>query len=449
MHLALFCPNYTGHYNPMFTLGRALQRRGHRVTQVGLPPTQRPAEAAGLGFLPIGADEPDPDRLPRLERRLAELQGVAALIHTGIIFDINAAIALRDLPGVLERGKFDAVLIDQISPAVPVCDALSLPYGVVCNALAMHPDPAVPPGVTSWVPTRDLWSRLRNRLTNWILDLGTLPIALRMRAFCRAHKLPRWTFARNMRAGLVQVAQQPAFFDFPREQLPDHFHYTGPWHEPGRDVHVSFPWERLDGRPIVYASLGTVQNRAQTLLEAIARACRGMNVQLVLTLGGASALSLDGAAPDGAIVVPYAPQLELIRRAAAVITHAGLNTSLETLAAGLPMVAIPLANDQPGNARRLASLGAAELVPPEKATPTRLHKALQAILTRSEYRLAARRYQAKLRDCPTVDETARLVEWPLLHRERLTRTRAVELGLARSSQLSVVSSQSEGLLTDN
>jgi len=48
------------------------------------------------------------------------------------------------------------------------------------------------------------------------------------------------------------------------------------------------------------------------------------------------------------IVVEFAPQLELLKRAALCITHAGLNTALECLSNGLPMVAIPITNDQPG-----------------------------------------------------------------------------------------------------
>ncbi|MFZ0710133.1 MAG: glycosyltransferase, partial [Terrimicrobiaceae bacterium] len=61
------------------------------------------------------------------------------------------------------------------------------------------------------------------------------------------------------------------------------------------------------------------------------------------------------------IVVPFAPQLELLRRAALTITHAGLNTALESLNQGVPMVAIPIPNDQPEVASRLEWLGGAKV----------------------------------------------------------------------------------------
>ena len=52
-----------------------------------------------------------------------------------------------------------------------------------------------------------------------------------------------------------------AFFDYPRERLPDNFHYTGPWHSVDFGDNLDFPWEKLDGRPLIYASMGTLQNR--------------------------------------------------------------------------------------------------------------------------------------------------------------------------------------------
>lgn len=56
-HLGLICPELSGHLNPMTTLGRELQQRGHRVTVVARPDARRKAEAAGLGFAAIGERE--------------------------------------------------------------------------------------------------------------------------------------------------------------------------------------------------------------------------------------------------------------------------------------------------------------------------------------------------------------------------------------------------------
>jgi hypothetical protein len=80
---------------------------------------------------------------------------------------------------------------------------------------------------------------------------------------------------------------QPAAckFNFPRRELPASFHYTGPFIDPEARPEAPFPWEQLDGRPLVYASLGTLQNGLSAVFRIIAEACAPLGVQLVLGLG--------------------------------------------------------------------------------------------------------------------------------------------------------------------
>ena len=121
---------------------------------------------------------------------------------------------------------------------------------------------------------------------------------------------PIWFIAiGDAHSRLAQIAQQPALFDFPRERLPNNFHYTGPWHAIESADKMEFPWEKLDGRPLIYASMGTLQNRQQPIFQAIATACAGLDAQLVMSLGSHDQ-RLDLKLPEAAIVVPFAPQLD-------------------------------------------------------------------------------------------------------------------------------------------
>jgi MGT family glycosyltransferase len=421
MHLALLCPDLTGHLNPMMTLGRVLRRRGHRVSLAGLPESRPKAEAAELEFVALGEAEHKAGVLAAGKEKLGRLHGFAALRFTGEMLRLGAAITLRDAPDALRRAKVDGVLADQVSAGSAVAEALGLPWAVICNALALHQEPAVPPPVTSW-PLRKHWLyRIRNRLGNTILNVAAEPVRKEVNGFRIGHGLKPIRPADLDDDGLIQVAQQPGFFDFPRERLPEHFHFTGPWFEPDRDAAIRFPWERLDGRPLVYASLGTLQNRLHAIFAAIAAACANLDVQLVLSLGRPDAALESGIpAPPGAVIVPFAPQLELLRRAAAVITHAGLNTTLESLSHGVPMVAIPMTNDQPGVARRAAWLGAAEIVFPRHATSARIQAALERILREPGFRESARRCRELLEQSPGAEEAAMLVERALASGLRVT-----------------------------
>src|SRR6476646_3982474 len=92
-------------------------------------------------------------------------------------------------------------------------------------------------------------------------------------------------------------------------------------------VDVDFPWQRLTGEPLIYASMGTLQNGLESVFRAVVEAAaRHRNVQLVLSIGGCLDLDQIGPLPGNAVVVRHAPQLELLKRASVCITHAGLNT---------------------------------------------------------------------------------------------------------------------------
>ena len=82
----------------------------------------------------------------------------------------------------------------------------------------------------------------------------------------------------------------------------------------------------------------------------------------MISLGGGLSPAALGPLAGDPLVVHFAPQLEILTRAALVITHAGLNTVLESLSEGVPLVALPLGNDQPGVAARLKARGACVVV---------------------------------------------------------------------------------------
>ncbi len=224
---------------------------------------------------------------------------------------------------------------------------------------------------------------------------------------------------------LVQVAQQPAFLDFPRRHLPDHFHYTGPWAERGDGADGAVPWDRLDGHPLIYASLGTLQNRMAHVFRIIAEACSGLEAQLVLALGRQGAPAPENL-PGDPIVVGYAPQGALLRRASLVITQGGLNTTLESLSEGLPMVVVPIANDQPGIAARVAHRGGGEFIPVRRLTAPKLREAVRRGLATPGYRERSAKFAGDLRRANGQAEAAALIETAFTSRQRVTQVRRRE-----------------------
>jgi MGT family glycosyltransferase len=219
--------------------------------------------------------------------------------------------------------------------------------------------------------------------------------------------LGQWTDALST---LAQVAQLPAALEFEIDHRHPLLHYTGPFVDAEQRPRIAFEWDRLDGRPLVYASLGTLQNGKEEIFRTIADACAGLSVQLVISLGGGIDPDRLGALNGDPLVVKYAPQLEIVKRATVVITHAGINTALESLAEGVPLVCIPIGNDQPGVAARVAMRGAGVVVPWRRLTAKRLRSAVRTVLEDESYRRAARRVQASMLQIDGLNRAADIIE---------------------------------------
>jgi UDP:flavonoid glycosyltransferase YjiC (YdhE family) len=110
------------------------------------------------------------------------------------------------------------------------------------------------------------------------------------------------------------------------------------------------------------------------------------------------------------LVTKYAPQLELLKLAKIVITHGGSNTVFEALMEGKPMVAIPLAHDQPAVAARLARLKIAEVLPVMRLSAKRIRKAVTKLLSDPSYLDAAVDMQTKLQSLRGLERAVEVIE---------------------------------------
>src|SRR5262245_32428333 len=158
-------------------------------------------------------------------------------------------------------------------------------------------------------------------------------------------------------------------------------------------------WERLTREPLIYASMGTILNGRVDVFRAIlAAVTKNKNLQLVLSIGDQIDPEQIGPIPKNAIVVKRAPQLELLKQATACITHAGLNTVLESLVQGVPQLAIPVTYDQPGVAARIAHNKTGAVTSLDKLTADHLAFLLNEVLTDPTYRENARKLQEAIRE---------------------------------------------------
>jgi MGT family glycosyltransferase len=377
-------------------LAKAMQERGHEIVFFNVVDRQRTITERGLGFVPYGLEEYPAGSLAGIFEKIGRLKGVEAFQYFIERMLTQAKAVFRDLPELIARHNIEALVIDQLFPGGgTLAQHLRLPYASLANALAVNFERGVPPPTLSWdyedssaaeAKNHAGWNQIRQAFTAW-------------REFDNAQRVlwglePYNDLLEDSFSPLAQIANQPSVFDFPRKSLPSTFHYGGPLlHPEGREP-LAFPWEKLDGRPLIYASMGTLQNGLGWTFRTILEACAGLDAQLALSLGGSVLSSAElGEIPANAIVVPYAPQTQVLERAALCITHAGLNTALESLANGVPMVAIPVTNDQPGVAARIRYTQTGEVVPLDQLTAESLRAAVTKVLSNSSYRERAQTLQ--------------------------------------------------------
>jgi MGT family glycosyltransferase len=223
-----------------------------------------------------------------------------------------------------------------------------------------------------------------------------------------------WSDPAATASKVAVITQTPKEFDFPGIPWPAEFHYAGPFHDDEGREPVPFPWEKLTGKPLIYASLGTLVNGLsdvyQHILEAVAPL---QDVQVVLSVGKNIHSENLGPIPSNTIVVRSAPQIELLKRASLCITHAGMNTTLESLGQGVPMVAIPIGYDQPGIAARIAYHGAGELIEVDELTTDRLRALIKNVLRNPRYRERADYFRKVIAKTHGLDVAADVIEQAL------------------------------------
>jgi zeaxanthin glucosyltransferase len=402
-----------GHAYPMSSLARRLKSRGHDVVAIGTPDAAPLLRAAELPFVPYcekaypaGSDRERYNQLSRLEG-----QEALEFTHRTIAEILQAAF--DDFPRALREAGADALVLDGVMVELGLVPMhLGMPYVHVSNSLHYDFSGHTPLFAFDWPheTTPEAFARNKEGVRSFLKMLE------RNRFIARgyAERVGLDFDWNDPLAGISRLAwltQTPKEFDFPSSHWPPQFHHTGPFHDGSGRSDPDFPWDRLTGEPLIYASMGTLQNGLEGVFSTIAQAVgERAGMQLVLSIGPILDPQQIKSLPANAIVVDRAPQIELLKRSALCITHAGLNTTLESLTQGVPLVAIPITNDQPGVAARIAYTKTGTCVPLKELTVPRLTFLIDEVLRNSEYPGNANRLRQAIANTNGLEKAVDLLE---------------------------------------
>ena len=403
MKLGFICLGLPGHLNPMTTLARQLQARNHEVVFL------YSSGAAGLPFVRGPEKDHINENLPELSKK----QGEDALQPSFRTVLTQTEAILKSLPAIVQENGIDALIIDIVQFYAEL-GALQLGTPYVHVSTGVHHDYSgyTPLCLYGWPHETTPAALARNRegVAKWANLLESINGGIKAHAESLGLKID-WNDLSSTLSPFASITQVPRAFDFEGSHWPSQFHHTGPFHNGKGREKVDFPWERLTGEPLIYASMGTILNgQVDVFRTIVAAVAKTKNLQLVLSIGDQVDPKQIGPVPNNAIIAKRVPQLELLKQTTVCITHAGLNTVLESLAQGVPQLAIPITYDQPGVAARIAHQKTGAVTSLAGLTADHLAFILEEVLTNPAYRENARKLQKAIIEANGLSVAADLIE---------------------------------------
>jgi MGT family glycosyltransferase len=383
-----------GNTPPMLSVARRLLARGHQVRVISDPLNEDDVRAAGASFV-SWTRAPHRSNISIESDPLSDWEVTSPTEMIGRLRDrmfVGPSLAYaQDVLSELQRSPADVIITSEMLLGVM---AAAESAGVPCVALSanvyLFPLPGVPPFGPGLQPATNVLGRVRD----WAIR------TVSMREFGKGTK----TFNATRRALGLDPLPHPfdqlkrvtrhlvmtsAAFDFQSPSPPPQLVYAGAaLDDPGWAQAWKSPWRGDDRRPLVLVGFSTTfQNQTESLRRVI-DALGTLDVRAVVTTGPAiDAASLP--APENVYVCRSAPHSQLMKDAAVVVTHAGHGTVIRALAAGVPLVCMPMGRDQNENAARVVHHGAGVRLSRD-ATPDAIRQAIRATLETPRYRERAR-----------------------------------------------------------
>lgn len=159
-----------------------------------------------------------------------------------------------------------------------------------------------------------------------------------------------------------------------------------PWHPPG------------DGRPLLLVSMGSFSfDHQREFVRTCVEAFADTDWHVVVSAGAWAEGDCLPIVPDNVQLHRWVPQLTVLERADAFVSHAGMNSVMEAMYFGTPVVAVPHMPEQRLVAARLQELGLGAYLEPAEATGERLREAVDRVAAAEHTRAQVRALSETLR----------------------------------------------------
>lgn len=354
-HIAMLTVPAHGHVNPSLAVVRELVTRGHRVSYVI---TEQFAEqVARTGAEPVLYETTWPTT-PEGQRD----QWSDDLVEIWTQFLDEAIHALPQATAALQAHRPDLLLHD-----IGAWEARVLAHRWQAPLVQLSPT------IVAWEGYEEDMAEV----------FGPVKATPAYAAYER--RFLDWLEAESISLGVDEFVGRPerSLVLIPRalqpnaDRVSDRYTFVGPCVDPRAEQGT---WEGpIDGRRVLLISLGSAFTDRPDFYRICVEAFGDSDWHVVLSIGQHVDPAVLGELPDNIEVHQFVAQVAVLQRASAFITHAGMGSTKEGLAAGVPLVAVPQAADQFGNAERIAQLGVGRHLPQDDVTPEALRDAVEQV----------------------------------------------------------------------
>lgn len=389
----LSVPAY-GHLNPVLPIVRRLVERGHEVTvfnEASFGPLIATTGAKFVAYPPVIHLE-DFSRTLKDGNMLAWIEMI--LSATGPLVSAVDPILRANRPDLL---VFDGVAV----------------WGEMLASKLKLPSLSISTTFMSDAFGRSLGEIVRDAL-RVIPLLPKFLVAFHRVVFHGPLNLPHTLPLVPRRGDTTLMLTSRAFHPPSRRRDEPHFVFVGCAIDPGTR-RETFDFGQLDGRPLLYVSLGTLHHGNSAFFDTCIAAFRDFPGQVLISVGRGTDLSRYASAPSNFIFAEAVPQLAVLERTAVFLTHGGLNSVHEALWHGVPMVAVPQQLEQLHNSHAMEAAGAGLVIDTEArggdVDAASLRAAVDRVTAgRATYAAAAARIGASLREGGGIEQAASIIE---------------------------------------
>lgn len=344
-----------GHINPTLAVVDELVKHGHQVSYAVTQQYAERVKAAGATPLlyesklkpVVKPDEQTPEELAQQPLNLLN-ETIGMIAH----FD-----------EWVKKNKPDVVLYDHDSWAGRILAAkYQLPAIMLSSNFAYNEHFSIDKAYNKTNPEHPAMQQFSQQLQNYLQQLA-IPNLGSEHFLDHIEKL--------------QLLFLPRYFQYEDDKFDERYVFVGPCLNKRLFYDT---WVRPDiQNPVLLISLGTAYNHRPEFYKTCIEAFTNSRWHVIMTVGDTIDIDSLGPLPTNFEVHPYVSHLDVLPHCRAIITHGSMNSTMEALFYGVPVIAIPQTPEQEATAARIAQLGLGCMIRPREVSKNALIEGVRSI----------------------------------------------------------------------